>query len=311
MKQTIRSILAAVDRDESSKRAVTRAAELARLTGSRLELFLCDAERAYVRQHQYDREAAVSAKEASLADSLRYLESLRGAMGVSDVEVSLNVACESPLYAAIVHEVEHAHPDLVVRSVEADETAATGGDVRPYGRELGQRAAAPVLDASDWDLVGACPAPLLLTRGKPWKARPVIAAAVDLSSGESAELTRTILRAAADIAQSTGGVLKAVHACRGDRPKEEIEIHRAALGERVRTAGIESADIHLVVGEPAAALREFGRQEEVDLIVLGALTHRKTLSALVGTLTGKLIDALDGDFLLVKSPRAPSPFGQR
>lgn len=303
MKHTIRSILAAVDRDESSKRAVTRAAELARLTGSRLELFLCDAERAYVRQHQFDREAVTRAKQASLADSRRYLESLRGALGASDIEVSLNVACESPLYAAIVHEVERAHPDLVVRGVGAgsDETiAASAGDPTTYRRSHDHRAAAPPLDAGDWDLVGACPAALLLTRGKPWKAQPVIAAAVDLSPGEPAELTRTILRMAADIAQSTGGILKAVHACRGDRPKEEIEIHRAALGERVRSAGIEHADIHLVVGEPAAALREFGRKEELDLIVLGALTHRKTLRALVGTLTGRLIDALDGDFLLVK-----------
>lgn len=306
MKQTIRSILAAVDRDEKSKRAATRAAELARLTAARLELFLCDAQRAYVWQHQYDREAAARAKEACLADSRRYLESLWRALGVSDLEVSLGVACESPLYAGIVHEVEHAHPDLVVRGVGADETTATAADLTTYRHSADHRAAAPALDASEWDLVGACPAALLLTRGKPWKARPAIAAAVDLSPGERAELTRTILRTAAEIAQSTGGVLKAVHACRGDRSKEEIEIHRAALGERVRSAGIENADIHLVVGEPAAALREFGRQEAVDLIVLGALTHRKTLSALIGTLTGRLIDALDGDFLLVKSPRAPS-----
>jgi nucleotide-binding universal stress UspA family protein len=45
------------------------------------------------------------------------------------------------------------------------------------------------------------------------------------------------------------------------------------------------------------------RREEVDLIVLGALTHRKTLRALVGTLTGRLTDTLDIDFLLVKPPR--------
>ncbi|HEY7878056.1 MAG TPA: hypothetical protein VIC55_07515 [Gemmatimonadaceae bacterium] len=41
----------------------------------------------------------------------------------------------------------------------------------------------------------------------------------------------------------------------------------------------------------------------MDLIVLGALTHRKTLRALVGTLTGRLTDTLDIDFLLVKPPR--------
>ncbi len=94
--------------------------------------------------------------------------------------------------------------------------------------------------------------------------------------------------------------MKAAHACREDRPEAEIETHRAALGERMRSAGIEDVDLHLMIGEPAAALGAFVRREGVDLMVLGALTHRKTLRALVGTLTGRLMDVLDIDFLLVK-----------
>lgn len=288
----INSILAAVDRDERSKRVAARAVELARLTGAHLELFLCDAERAYVREHQYDREAAARAKESCLADSRQYLEALRHKLAVREVEVALSVGCESPLYAGIVHAVERSHPDLVVRGVGIAETAATAGNVSSHGHGP--------LDAGDWDLVSTCPAPLLLTRGKPWSERPVIAAAVDLSPGESAELTRTILRSAADVAKSTGGALKAVHACRRDLPEAEIETLRAALGEHLESAWIEGADIQLVVGEPAAALREFVHREGVDLLVLGALTHRETLRALVGTLTGRLIDTLGIDLLLVK-----------
>ncbi|MFI4886214.1 MAG: universal stress protein [Steroidobacterales bacterium] len=299
----MRSILAAVDRDERSKSVARRAAELAHLTGAHLELFLCDAERAYVRQHQYDSEAAVRAKESCLEDSRRYLESLRRELGACDVEISLCVGCESPLYVGIVHAVERDHPDLVIRGIRTEATAAATDDLTTYKHSPDHRAVAPPLDAGDWDLVSACPAPLLLTRGKPWKERPVIAAAVDLSPGESTELTRSILVMAADVAKSTGGVLKAVHACRADRAESEIEIHSAALGERVRSAGIEGVDIHVMVGEPATALRGFVCREEVDLIVLGALTHRKTLRALVGTLTGRLMDTLEIDFLLVKPAR--------
>lgn len=303
----MRSILAAVDGDGSSKTVARRAAELARLTGARLELFLCDAERAYVRQHQYDSEAAARAKASCLEDSRRYLEALRRELAVPDVEISLGVGCESPLYAGILHAVERDRPDLVVRGVGIEESAATTGGLAAYRSRPDYRVPAPGLDASDWDLVSTCPAPLLLTRGKSWKERPVVAAAVDLSPGESAELTRTILHAAADVARSTGGVLKAVHACRGDRPQAQVETHRAALGERIKGAGFEGVDIHLVIGEPAAALEAFVRTEEVDLIVLGALTHRKTLRALVGTLTGRLMDTLDIDFLLVKPAQWRKP----
>lgn len=310
MNATIRSILAAVDRGEGSKSVARKAVQLARLTGARLELFFCDAERAYERQHQYDPRAAASAKESCLADSRRYLESFWRTLAVRDVEASLSVGCESPLYAGIVHAVERDHPDLVVRGVGtqgAEETARIPryGNYGNGARANGGRAAVTPLEANDWNLVSACPSPLLLTRGKSWKNRPVIAAAIDLSSSESAELTQTILRAAAEFAKRAGGLLEVVHACRLDRPEAEIEGHRAALAERVRSAGIEGAGIHVVVGEPAAALCKFVTQQEVDLIVLGALTHRKTSTALVGTLTRRLMEMLDRDFLLIKPNGLP------
>ena len=43
MKQTIGSILAAVDRDDRSRQVAAKAVALARMSGARLELFHCDA----------------------------------------------------------------------------------------------------------------------------------------------------------------------------------------------------------------------------------------------------------------------------
>src|SRR5690242_8859088 len=169
MSGEIRSILAAVDHDGGqAKRVAAKAVTLARLMGARLELFLCDAEAAFNRQHQYEPEAAARAKESCLMESRRYLEALWRGLAARDVEVSLSAACESPLYEGIVHAVERSRPDLVIR---------------------GAAAAAP-LDPNDWELVRACPAPLLLTRGRAWRPSPTVAAAVDVSPGESDELTR-------------------------------------------------------------------------------------------------------------------------
>jgi len=44
----------------------------------------------------------------------------------------------------------------------------------------------------------------------------------------------------------------------------------------------------------------FAGAREFDVLVMGALTRRRGLSTLVGTLTGKLVDALRCDFVLVK-----------
>jgi universal stress protein E len=284
MSGEIRSILAAVDHDgNQAKRVVVKAATLARLTGARLELFLCDAETAFTGQHQYEPEAGARAKEASVTESRRYLETLRRGLAARDVELSLSVACESPLYEGIVHAVERSHPDLVIRGA----------------------AAAMPLEANDWELVRACPAPLLLTRGLPWKARPIIAAAVDVSPGESAELTRAILHAAAGFAKLAGGTVEVMHAGRFEAAQRgAFDSRQAALAELARNAGLEGAECHVIAGDPAQALREFSTRRSFDLIVLGALTHRKALTALVGTLTGRLIESLDTDFLLVKPPHS-------
>ena len=282
MKSEIRSILAAVDRDgDQAKRVAARAVALARLTGARLELFLCDAEAAFSGQHQYEPGAAARAEETCLVESRRYLETLRRGLAMSDVEISLSVAYESPLYASIVHAVERSRPDLVIRGA----------------------ARATPLDPNDWDLVSACPAPLLLTRAKSWKPQPVIAAAVDI--GDSEALTRAILRAAAGLAKAAGGTVEVVHAGGLDPASPAaVDSRRAALAARATAAGLEGVACHVIAGEPAEALREFTARRDFDLIVLGALTHRKTLAALVGTLTGRLIEALETDFLLVKPDRA-------
>lgn len=283
MSNEIRSILASVDRDGSQARRVAeKAVALARLTGANLELFVCDSEAAFNRQHQYEPEAAARAEDICLVESRRYLEALRQGLGAGEMDISLSVACESPLYEGIVRAVKHGRPDLVVRG------AAQG---------------AP-LDPNDWELVSACPAPLLLTRGRPWKTHPAIAAAIDVSSEESEQLTGAILRAAAGWAKLARGAVEIVHAGRFESAlSPAFEARRTALAECARAAGLEGTACHLIAGDPAEALREFCARRNFDLIVLGALTHRKALTALVGTLTGRLIESLDADFLLVKPAR--------
>lgn len=283
MSNEIRSILAVIDRnDAQAKRVAAKAVSLAHMTEARLELFLCDAEAAFSRQHQYEAAAAERAKELCLVDSRRYLEMLRSRLAASEVEISLSVACESPLYEAIVHAVERSRPDLVVRGAAPGEP----------------------LDPNTWELVAECPAPLLLTRSGPWKMRPSIAAAIDISPGESRELTRAILRSAAGWARVAAGTVDIVHAGgveSGSAPA--CDAYRRALAERLREADLEGTECHLIAGEPAQALCDFSKRCDFDLIVLGALTHRKALGALVGTLTGRLIESVESDFLLVKSGR--------
>lgn len=286
----VQSILVAVERGGSPKQVIGKAVVLARSFGARLELFLGNAESAYVQRHQYEAGTLARVSESCIAESREYLERLWSSLGIDDVPVTMNAACESPGYEGIVHKVQQSSPDLVVRGM---------GEGRHGGRAL---------EASDWELVRTCPAPLLLTRGKPWKKRPAVAAAIDIAGDEAPAITRSILRAAKRFSVDCEGTLDVVYAHRVEHASPEvIESDRAALAQRAQDADVRPNELFVVIGEPAAAIPRFAERHAFDLLVLGALTHRKALTALVGTLTGRLIETLDSDILLVKPPFYRSP----
>jgi universal stress protein E len=198
------------------------------------------------------------------------------------VAVTVDTMCESPLYEGIVHKTQRSHPDLVIRSVGGTETLEPG-----------------VLSATDWHLVRTSPVPLMLVRGNPWRQPPRLAAAIDVT--DQPGLTQAILRAGAWLAQRCEGSLEILHA---DSTITADEVttgaRRAQVCEQVSAAGVQAQHVHVVPGDPAIALPTFAASRRYDMVILGALTHRKVLTDLVGTLTGRLIQALDCDFLLVK-----------
>jgi len=291
--EKLQSILVAIDRSDAAGPALAKAIALARRFGAQVELFLCDAERAFALKHEYDTRGVSDAREDSLAASRRYLERLRTSADCSELRVAIDAACESPLYEGIVHKVQQSCPDLVIRGTGGDgETAITG------------------LSATDWALVRTCPVPLMLVRNRSWSARPRIAAAVDVSREEGQELTRTILRTAAFFKSGCDGSLEIVYGDDGaEAGAAALESHRAALRTRVEQAGVRPEQLHVLVGEPAKTLPEFAAGRGYDLLVLGALTHREALTALVGTLTGRLMETLACDFLLVKPAAFVCPVG--
>jgi nucleotide-binding universal stress UspA family protein len=60
-------------------------------------------------------------------------------------------------------------------------------------------------------------------------------------------------------------------------------------------------------GQPETALPEFAAKRSYDVLVIGALTHKPDAVALVGTLTAKLVDIINCDFVLVKADIRSSP----
>jgi len=291
--EKVASILMVVDRESEGRQVLNKAIVLARHFGAALELFLCDSEHAYILRHAYNAEGVDRARRACLEDARTYLESLRRSVQADDIRITTHAACESPLYQAIVQRVLETSPDLVIKN-------AAGG----------QSSSRCVLDANDWQLARTCPVPLMLTRGRPWQPRPRFAAAVDVSEQETAGMARAILQTSDWLATGCQAELEVLYSERGGDEGDKT----ARASELLRTAGefhVDARHVHVLEGEPEQTLPQFAISRGYDVLVLGALSHRKGLSPLVGTLTSRLVDAIDCDFVLVKPSAYSCPLAAR
>lgn len=272
------SILVVVERGIGQQHALHKACVLARHFKARLELFLCDAEHAYTLRHIYDRQGVAEARAACVMEARTYLEALRNSVVADDIAIEIDAACHSPLYEGIVDKVLSSKPDLVIK----------GPGPRDYGRGW-------QFTVNDWELARTCPAPLLLVRGRPWQPQPRFAAAVDLSDEETPQLARSIASTARYLSLGCGGSVEIFHGACESTPALRTALEH--LGCEYQAA---PDAVHLVPGDPAAAVPAFARQQDYDVVVLGALTHRHAITALPGTLTDSVAQTVRSDLLLIK-----------
>ncbi len=260
--ESLRSILAVVERDQQGQHALRKALVLARHAGARIELFLC--------------EPATGAGRSRLEEGRAYLQALRNSVVAEDVPIAIDIACASPTYSGIVSKVAASRPDLVVRQI------GTGGS------------SVATLTATDTHLIAACPVPLLLTRGRTWEPRPRFAALVDVSRKDALALPRSVGDAGEFLALICRAEFGLVCSTENTDSAPVLAVQQLAQEFQV-----SSERTHVLRGRPAQTLVEFLTGSRHDLILLGA-TRRRTFTARGGKLTQHLLQALDCDFVVVK-----------
>ncbi len=284
--KNLTSMVVVLDRSSRDSYVIDKAAAFARRFKARMELFLCDAEHEYALRHSYDPSGTAQSRQSCLADAERYLESLRRMIENGSFEVTSDAACESPLYEGIVKRVSRSFPDLVIKS--------------PAGEHPGRRL---TLSDNDWQLARACPVPLMLMNRRPWREPCRFAAAVDASTDETPGLARAILHMSEYLQIGCKSSLDVISCRRNGTTADERQAHEFRVRALARDVRVEGERVHVLDGDPEQVLPAFAAGRNYDLLVFGALTHRPGLAPLVGTLTSRLVDALDCDFLLVKPPK--------
>jgi universal stress protein E len=255
---------------------------VARSVGAEIYLFSCDAALAKTLRHSYNTEDAEKAWGICLSEHLAYLSSLRAAIRSPDVRISVDAACYHPLFEGILRKAQEVRADLIMKC--------------PSGAHPMRRIS---IDASDWQLMRGCPGTLMLVHSRPWQAIPRFAALVDFSGPQTASLAEAIVHTSEYFALGCRGQLDVVYSeVSGDAA--ERNDRSASLERLMREYHIGAKHVHVLSGDPELTLPDFAGRHQYDALVLGGLTHRKGISAVVGTLTSKLIEALDCDFILVK-----------
>lgn len=301
----INSILVIVDPTAEQHAAVGKGALLARQLGARLELYVCDT-----KASRDARAAAHAAKrgERPFPVNLKaFLEGLAGTIRQHGVDVTTEVESADPLHVALIERARRTTAGLVVKDTHHHSFAH-----RTF------------LTNTDWELIRACPVPLLLTKPGIWASAPKVCAAVDPghANDKPAQLDNHIVDHAALLARKLGGELHLLHVylpvaivaatAAGSPPlaisvsaedlAREAEQKRAQLHDLISEFRVAPANVHLEVGGPAAVLPRAADTIRADIVAMGAISRSGLKRIFVGSTAEDVLERLPCDALIVRSP---------
>lgn len=305
-------ILVVVDPTADEQPALGRAARLAKALDASIELFMCDYDQSIASSPPFDPGGLERARQSVLQGNLAKLETLRAPLLEQGLDVSVDARWGRPLHRGILAKVVEARPMMAVKDTHQ----------HPVLRRT-------LLSNTDWNLIRACPVPLLLVKPRPVGAPPKLLAAVDPlhEHDKPARLDRAILTFADAIARAVGGQLHVLHAfdttplyaAAADAPlamttvpppelRRELEDrHREGLRRVVADFSVDPANLHFEEGPPHRCIAQKAEELGIDFVVMGAVSRGGLERIFVGSTAERALDRLPCDLIVVKQPGFEAP----
>lgn len=248
-------------------------------------------------------EPEAAAAQVGLVESERsVLAELSASLTDWGVEAEVVVRWGYPTEDVVLNEIERWKADLVV--VGTHEAGS-----KPYTR----------LAQLDWQLMRSCPCPMLIARDPKFEGYTKVLAAVDPlhRHAEPSGLDQAVLESASLLAKATEAQLLVAHVYPDPQDyalasavevqpgvyygNENIEdVHRKALMELVENFGIRRSQVLMKSGDPAEQLGNAIIENEIDLVVLGALKRGRLEQWLLGSTAERVVAEVACDVLLIK-----------
>ncbi len=296
------AILAVIEPDITPREVVDRAAWLANLTGSTLELLLCDDDVGPLGDMIFISNEPRDIAEQIRAAQQEMLAEVAQPARDSGLEVATGILDARPIADGIVHIALDRNPRYVVKATQYHSSA--------------ERA---ILLDTDWQLIRNCPFPLWLVKPRPIAKKPVVIAAVDPmhADDEQALLDGVIIEHGKEIAERAGGELHLLHAYQPisgvgaaarlnfkpvrlsvEEISEKMEReHRTRLDALAAKHGIAPDRTHQLPGSPRDLLPYVARDWNADLVVMGALARGRKA---IGRTAERVLDHLPCDVLILR-----------
>ena len=226
------------------------------------------------------------------------LEDLAAPLRDDGLSVSCDVAWDHPLDEGIVRKVIESNPWLVAKDT--------------HHHNVLKRT---ILSNTDWHLIRECPAPLYLAKPESVSPAPKVAAAVDPlhEHDKPALLDHQLVEHAKELAEATGGELHVAHTYALPQPmsvpegapivdiSEEVEAeHRKAFDGFLKGYELSAGQTHFLEGLPHQRLPELVEDQNIDVMVMGAVSRRGLDRIFLGSTAERVLEWLPCDLLIVK-----------
>jgi universal stress protein E len=300
----ISDILVVVNPLAADHPAIAKAAALARWLGASIELLICDTK----SSRDISMEGPLpSLSNAWLTDNLdSLLEHLAEPLRDDGIDVTTHAISGDPLHGVVMTWMRNSPADLVIKDT--------------HHHSFVDRA---LTTNTDWHFIRSCPVPLLLTKPKPWRAPPVLMAAVDPghANDPAAALDRGILDVTLSIAKQCDAEVHVIHAYLsaaivtpvvGAMPPMigasvealavENELKRAQVKRLTDDYAVADANLHVDAGMAWEYLPRMAGEWHADILVMGAIARSGLQRVLMGSTAERVLEALPCDVLVVKSP---------
>ena len=248
-------------------------------------------------------EPEAAAAQVGLVESERsVLADLAASLTDWGINAQVEVRWGFPTEDVVLAEIERWQADLLV--VGTHQAGST-----PHTR----------LAQVDWQLMRSCPCPMLLARDPQFEGYTKVLAAVDPlhRHAEPSGLDQSVLEAASLLAKASESELLVAHVHPDPQDyalassvevlpgvyygNENIEdVHRKALMELVENFGIRRSQVLLTSGDPAEQLGNAIIENDIDLVVLGALKRGRLEQWLLGSTAERVVAEVNCDVLLIK-----------